>query len=240
MNFIHKEQRLLRIQLICRGLIAVALLLTGQYSFAGGETTKSPILDRVEVIYTVPKNLEKLSLEELQAEKAARVRDLSTIKEASDEPDVAKQKLLKTILEHDDKRLKIVEVIPQLIDEYQIEGEFRDALLGYRNTFDVDIRYARKNVHKLDDYKSYDFRFSAVYMSMMFKFNENPEFHKKMVADLQDPNTAIGKYRKELDESYAKVERDKHMIQNIYSINELERSIAQIDEEISKREHTEL
>ncbi len=231
---------MLRNQHICRGLSAIVLLLIGQFSLAGGETTKSPILDRVEVIYTAPENLKELSIEELQAEKAARIRDLSIIKEASDEPDVAKQKLLKSILEHDDKRLLIVEVILQLIEEYQIQGDFRDALLGYRNTFDVDVRDARKHVHTLDDYKSYDFRFSAVYMAMMFKFNENPEFHKKMLADLQDPNTTIGKYRKELDESYAKVEHDKYLIQNIYSVNELEHSIAQIDEEISMREHTEL
>ena len=229
-----------RIELICRVLSAIALLFISQFSFAGGETTKSPILDRVEVIYTAPANLEELSLEELQAEKAARERDLSVIKEASDTPDVARQKLLETILEHDDKRLQIVEVIPQLIEEYQIEGEFRDALLGYSNTFDVDIRDARKDVHKLDDYKSYDFRFSAVYMSMMFKFNENPEFHQRMVTDLKDPNSTIGKYRKGLDESYAKVEHDKHLIQNIYLVNELEKAIAAIDEEISKRKHAEL
>jgi hypothetical protein len=229
-----------RNQFIGKGLSAIALLLISQLCTAGGETTKSPILDRVEVMHTAPENLEELSLEELRVEKVVRERDLSVIKEASDDPDVAKQKLLEVILEHDDKRLKIVEVIPQLIDTYQIKGEFRDALLGYNKTFDVDVRNARKDVHKLDDYKSYDFRFSAVYMSMMFKFNENPEFHKKMVADLQNPNSVIGKYRRELDESYAKVEHDKYLMQNVYSVDELERAIAIIDEEISKRKHAEL
>ena len=134
---------------------------------AGGETVKSPILDRTEVVYSAPENLDQLTLEELQAEKAVRTQDLVAIQQASD-TDVARQKLLEIIFEHDDKRLQIVKVISELIDEYQIEGEFRNALLGYRDTFDVDIRDARKHVHTLDDYKSYDFRFSAVYMSMMF------------------------------------------------------------------------
>lgn len=231
---------MLKIQLIFRVLSAVVLLSAGQFTYAGGETTKSSILDRVEVLYVAPGNLTELTLEQLQAEKASRVRDLSVIKEASDKPEVAEDKFLQTKFDHDDKRLQIVEVIPQLIEDYQIEGEFRDSLLGYSNTFDVYIREARKDVHKLADFKSYDFRFSAVYMSMMFKFYENPEFHRRMVEDLQDPNTAIGRYRIELDESYAKVEHDKYLIQDVYSVEELEQVIAVIDKEISKRMHTKL
>ncbi|MGI9227615.1 MAG: hypothetical protein ACR2PU_02370, partial [Gammaproteobacteria bacterium] len=130
---------MLKNQHIYKGFFVLVLVFMYQTGFAGGETKKSPILDRVEVVYKAPENIENLSLEELQAERAVCVRDLSVIKEASDEPDVAKQKLLQTILEHDDKRLEIVNVIPALIDEYQIEGEFRDSLLGYRQTFDVDI-----------------------------------------------------------------------------------------------------
>ena len=231
---------MLRNQRIFRNLLVVILLIASPLCLAGGETIKSPILDRVEVLYQVPENMETLSLEQLQAEKALRERDLKLIQEASDDPDVAKQKLLKTILAHDDKRLNIVHVIPKLVEEYQIQGEFRDDLLGYSNTFDVDIREARKDVLTIDDYKSYDFRFSAVYMSMMFKFNENPDFHERMLADMKDPSTVMGQYRKELDESYAEVEHDKYLIQNIYSTNELENAIALIDEEISKRKHAEL
>ncbi len=239
-NFIHKEQGMRRNQLIFKGLVVVVVVAVGSLCWAGGETIKSPILDRVEVLYKPPENMDTLSLEQLQVEKAQRERDLKRIREANDDPEVAKQKLLETILAHDDKRLNIVHVIPKLVENYQIQGEFRDQLLGYSNTFDVDIRNARKNVSSLDDYKSYDFRFSAVYMSMMFKFNENPEFHKRILADLKDPNTVMGRYREELDESYAKVEHDKYLIQNIYSADELEKAIALIDKEISKRKHAEL
>lgn len=229
-----------KVLLCVESLSALVLVLTSLSGLASGETVKSPILDRTGVVYSAPGNLEKLTLEELQTEKAVRVQDLTVIKQASDAPDVARQKLLKIILEHDDKRLQIVRVIPELIDEYQIEGKFSDALMGYSNTFDVEIRNARKHVHTLDDYKSYDFRFSAVYMSMMFKFSENPEFQKRMVADMQNPDTPIGRYQKELAESYARVERNKYLLQNIYSINELENAITIIDEEISRREHAGL
>ena len=220
------------------GFLAVFLLAS--VCMAGGETQKSPILDRVKVLYKAPENMESLSLDQLHSEKEIRVRDLAVIKEANDKPEVAKQKLLESILAHDDKRLNIVHVIPKMIEDYEIDGEFKEKLLGYSYTFDNEIRAARSYVHSIDDYKSYDFRFSAVYMSMMFSFNDNKEFHQKMIADMQDSNTAIGKYRKELDESYAKVERDKYLIQNIYSVNELEQAIASIDEEILKRKKAEL
>ena len=222
----------------CLGFLALAAVST--WSQAGGETVKSSILDRMGVVYSAPVNLEQLTLKELQAEKASRMQDLAAIQEASDGPDVARQKFLEIIFEHDDKRLQIVQVIPGLIDEYQIDGEFRDALLGYRDTFDVEIRNARKHVHTLEHYRSYDFRFSAVYMSMMFKFSENPEFLQQLVADMQDPDTLIGGYQKELAQSYAKVESNRHLLQDSYSINELENAIAVIDQEISRREHAEL
>lgn len=228
------------IRLIFVGLFIAAMLAISPISFAGGETMKSPILDRVKVLHKVPENLNSLSLEQLRSERETRQRDLDLLRDASDEPEVAKQKLLQTILAHDDIRLKIVDVIPEIIEDYNIQGKFRDSLMGYSNTFDVDIRKAREDVHSIDDYKSYDFRFSAVYMSMMFKFNENPDFHKRLVNDIQNPETVIGKYKKELDESYTKVELDKYLIQNIYSANELEQSIAAIDEEISKRKKAEL
>ena len=222
------------------GSVAILLFIISSHGLAGGETIKSPILDRVEVVYKPPENMEALSLKQLQTEKASRERDLQLLREANDEPEMAKQKLLETILAHDDKRLNIVHVIPKLIEEYEIQGKFRDDLLGYSNTFDVEIRNARKYVLSIEDYKSYDFRFSAVYMSMMLKFNENPEFQKRMLADMKDPATVMGKYRKELDESYAKVEHDKYLIQNIYSADELENAIALIDKEISKRKQAEL
>ena len=216
------------------------LLFVSSICFAGGETIKSPILDRVKVLHKVPENLDTLSLQQLHSERESRQRDLDVIRQASDEPEEAKQQLLETIIAHDEVRLKIAQVIPMMVDDYKIEGKFREALLGYSNTFNVDMREARKDVHSIADYKSYDFRFSAVYMSMMFKFNENPEFHKRLVTDMEDSGTAIGGYRKELDESYAKVEHDKYLIQNIYSVNELEQAIGAIEEEISKRKQAEL
>jgi len=229
-----------KLRLISTALSIAMMMSIGTVCFAGGETIKSPILDRVKVLHKVPENLDSLSMEQLQTERDTRQRDLEVIQEASDEPEVAKQRLLETIMAHDDVRLTIAEVIPVMVDDYQIDGKLRDALMGYSNTFEVDMRKARKDVHTIEDYKSYDFRFSAVYMSMMFKFNENPDFHKRLVVDMENPETHIGKYRKQLNESYAKVEHDKYLIQNIYSVNELEQAIAAIDEEISKRQKAEL
>ena len=208
--------------------------------FAGGETVKSPMLDRMEVIYPTPSDLGQMTLKQLHAEKAARIQDLDAIQYVNGAPDIARQKFLELIFEHDDKRLRIAEVIPNLIEEYQIKGEFRTALLGYRDTFENVIRDARNHVHDLEDYKSYDFRFSAVYMSMMLKFSENPEIQKRMIADMKNPDTQIGRYLKEMADSYSKVENSRHLLQDSYSIEELERAIAAIEGEITRRKHEEL
>ena len=229
-----------RILLDVKGLFFLVLILSGPPVFASGEVLKSPILDRVKILYSAPSNLEDLTLEQLHEERAVLEKELNSFRQASDAPEIAKQKFLETVFEHDDKRLQIVGVIRDLIDEYQIEGKFRDDLIGYSNTFDVAVRNARKHVHTLEDYRSYDFRFSAVYMSMMMRFNEDPEFRKRMVEDMQNPDTPWGKYRKEIDESYAEVQRKKFLIQNIYSVNELERAVTSIDEEISRRGRTQL
>ena len=222
-----------------KGLFCLLLVLAGPAVLASGEVLKSPILDRVKVLYSAPANLEGLTLEQLHAEKTVLADELAAIQQVSDAPEVARQKFLETVLEHDDKRLRIVDVIHKLIDEYQIEGKFRDDLIGYSNTFDQEIRAAREHVHTLEDYKSYDFRFSAVYMAMMLKFNESPEFRKRMEADMKDPGTSMGRYLKEMDESYAVVLHEKYRIQNIYSIHELENAITHINAEISRRDHTE-
>ena len=223
-----------------KGLSFLILMLVGPLVLASGEVLKSPILDRVKVLYATPGNLENMTLEQLHEERDVLAKELTAIQLISDTPEIARQKFLETIFMHDDKRLQISRVIHDLIDEYQIEGKFRDDLIGYSDTFDVKLRNARKHVHTLDDYKSYDFRFSAVYMSMMLKFNENSEFQKRMVADMQNPDTSMGRYRKEIDESYAEVLRNKYLIQNIYSINELEGAITRINEEISRRDRAEL
>lgn len=223
-----------------RGLVFLQLAVASILGFAGGETVKSPILDRIEMIYSAPSDLGQMNLKQLEAEKAARIQDLAVIQRMSGAPDIARQKFLEIIFEHDDKRLRIVEVIPGLIEKYQITGEFRTALLGYRDTFDRVIRDARNHVHDLEDYKSYDFRFSAVYMSMMFKFSENPEIQKRIIADMKNPDTLIGRYQKEMADSYSKVEDNRYLVQDSYSIEELERAIAVIEDEITRRSHEEL
>ena len=128
-----------KIRLINAGLSITLMLFISSVSFAGGETIKSPILDRVKVLHEVPKNLGSLSLEQLQIERDTRQRDLEVIRQASDEPEVAKQKLLETIMAHDEVRLKIADVIPAMIEDYEIDGKLRDSLLGYSNTFEVDM-----------------------------------------------------------------------------------------------------
>ena len=117
--------------------LMLMLMLVGPSVLASGEVLKSPILDRVKVLYSAPGNLENLTFEQLHEERAVLAKELTAIQQISDAPEIARQKFLETIFKHDDKRLLIARVIHDLIDEYQIEGKFRDDLISYSDTFDV-------------------------------------------------------------------------------------------------------
>ena len=150
--------------------------------------------------------------------------------------ELAEQHMLEQLMLHDDARLSITEVIPQLIEDYAIEGKFKDTLLGYRSTFTDEIVESRKNVENLQDYQSYDFRFTAVYMSMLFAFLEHPEFYDRLKKDMEDGNTAIGKYRKNLDSSYGGVAQAKKQMDMIHSTEDLQKVIDALDQELERRQ----
>ena len=63
------------------------------------------------------------------------------------------------------------------------------------------------NVASLQDYPSYDFRFAAVYMSMLYSFQKYPDFYERLKGDMVDEETSIGSYRKTLDDSYGGVKK---------------------------------
>ena len=143
--------------------------------------------------------------------------------------------MLKELLAHDAVRLSIADVIPELIEDYNIEGKFKDTLLGYRSTFTDELMAGHAAVRTLKDYQSYDFRFAAVYMSMLFSFQDHPEFYQRLKADMADAATAIGGYRKSLDDSYQGVEKARAEIDKLASTEDIEKVIAALSAELAKR-----
>ena len=217
------------------GLLAITLMGSATV-FADGSTHKIPGIDREVSAYKVPDNLRSMSTEEVASLRTQHQQDLEEMRNGIDSKEHAEQYMFEQLMSHDEVRLSITEVIPQLIEDYAIEGKFKDTLLGYRSTFTGEITNSRENVENLQDYQSYDFRFTAVYMSMLFAFQEHPEFYKRLKEDMVDDDTAIGGYRKMLDNSYGRVAKAKEKIDVIHSSENLEEVIHALDQELARRQ----
>ena len=211
-------------------LISFAAISVATVNADGG----MPIQDTV--VFSVPENLDSLSTEEIANLRKSHVQDLE--KTAANESEVvqAEEELFQQLMDHDLVRLSIADVIPELIEDYQIEGEFKDTLTRYQSTFAVDMMKNREAVNNLDDYPSYDFRFAAAYMSMLYAFQKYPDFYDRLKQDMVDEKSHIGVYRKTLDESYAKVKQARAEMDFAKSGKDIRKVIAALDDELARRD----
>ena len=107
--------------------------------------------------------------------------------------------------------------------------------MGYRSTFINELKASHDDVRSLGDYQAYDFRFAAVYMSMLYAFDNNPEFYARLKSDMVDAETPIGSYRQSIDESYIAVKQASDNMETIHQLNDLERVIVALDSELERR-----
>lgn len=220
-------------QFVC--VLVASTMVFSVTAFADGGSRKLPGIDH-EIIYKVPENLESMETAEVQSLRSARQKDLDNLRNKNNSKSAAEQTMFEQLMAHDAVRLTITDVIPQLVEEYKIEGKFKKTLMGYRSTFAEEITESRSTVSNLQDYQSYDFRFTAVYMSMLFAFQEYPDFYNQLKIDMTDEKTSIGAYRKRLDDSYHRVEQARQQMDAYHNADDLENVIAALDEELARRE----
>ena len=211
----------------------LVLVIAGGFSTAALADGGMPIQDTV--VFIVPDNLDSMSTEEITNMRAERQRDLEKTATNADEEQKAEQQLFEKLMTHDLVRLSIADVIEEIIADYKIDGEFKETLLGYQSTFAVDMMENRKVVHNLQDYPSYDFRFAAVYMSMLYAFQKYPDFYERLQADMINEDTSIGSYKKTLDDSYAGVKEARAEMDLAKSGADIKKVIAALDSELARR-----
>ena len=224
-----------RISAVLLGAVFLAsTFLVAVSAFADGSSRKVPGIDHAEA-YKVPENLQTMATAEVETLRSARQKDLEKLRNGANSKQIAEENMFEQLMAHDEVRLTITEVIPKLIEDYAIEGKFKKSLMGYRSTFAEEITQSRETVNSLQDYQSYDFRFTAVYMSMLFAFQEHPEFYEQLKTDMVDEETSIGGYRKRLDDSYGRVEQAREQMEVIHNADDLENVIVALDEELARR-----
>ena len=213
-----------------RVVIFVIAAVFGTSAFADGGM---PIQDTV--VYQVPENLADLSTQEIIEMRDARQVDLDKTEADANAEQKAEDKLFEQLMAHDLVRLSIADVISELIAEYNIDGEFKETLMGYRETFSEDLMASRASVENLEDYPSYDFRFAAVYMSMLYSFQKYPDFYEQLKTDMVNEKTPIGSYKKTLDDSYGDVKKARADMDFVKSGDDLKKVIAALNEELARR-----
>ena len=227
--------RMSKFSVFLLALIVITSVIVANYAKADGGQSNIPGITAKPKSYDVPENLTSMPTDEISELRDTHQDELEMALKAAESKEAVEKNMLDELMKHDLVRLSIIDVIPELIEEYNIEGEFKDDLMGYRSTFTEELLGKRENVESLNDYQAYDFRFAAVYMSMLFAFQDHSEFYERLKADMVNENSSIGSYRMMLDESYDEVEEARVQMDLVNSVTDIEHVVEALNAELARR-----
>ena len=198
-----------------------------------------PIIDS-NYISKYSYDLETMNIKELEETKLTLKNYLKDNNQKDTYSDnTAKEELLVALLEYDDVRIQITDVIDEVIKEYKVEEDVKNILLSFKSTFENIIKDNRHLVKNLRDYKAYDFRLGSAYLAMMSAFHETEEsrkFYSRLVQDKKDDKTSIGRYNKKLKLSQENINLVKKEMEKHSEISDVKKVLAKIEKEILSRE----
>ena len=219
-------------------LILTTMLLLSINSYSATDEPH-PIIDS-NYISKYSYNLESMNIKDLQKTRISlkNYLDENGIKEIDSKKKLEK-KLLVALLEYDDVRIQITNVIDEIIQDYKVNIEIENTLLSFKDTFMHIIKDNRPLVKNLRDYKAYDFRLGSAYLAMMSAFHETEEskkFYSRLVKDKKNDTTSIGKYNKELQLAQVNINLVKKDMETLSEISDIKAVLSKIEKEISIRE----
>lgn len=219
-------------------LILTTTLLLSINSYSATDEPH-PIIDS-NYISKYSYNLESMNIKDLQKTRISlkNYLDEDSIKEIDSKKNLEK-KLLVALLEYDDVRIQITNVIDEIIQDYKVNIEIENTLLSFKDTFMNIIKDNRPLVKNLRDYKAYDFRLGSAYLAMMSAFHETEEskkFYSRLVKDKKNDTTSIGKYNKELKLAQVNINLVKKDMETLSEISDIKAVLSKIEKEISIRE----
>ena len=219
-------------------LILTIMLLLSINSYSATDEPH-PIIDS-NYISKYSYNLESMNIKDLQKTRISlkNYLDEDSIKEIDSKKNLEK-KLLVALLEYDDVRIQITNVIDEIIQDYKVNIEIENTLLSFKDTFMNIIKDNRPLVKNLRDYKAYDFRLGSAYLAMMSAFHETEEskkFYSRLVKDKKNDTTSIGKYNKELKLAQVNINLVKKDMETLSEISDIKAALSKIEKEISIRE----
>ena len=216
-------------------LFSLLALLLMQQSIVAEQSEPHPIIDKPVPGYERSEQLSEMTLEQLLKLRDEYATEMKTLNKIATNTHKNDQHLINKLLAYDRERMRIIEVIPVLIKDYDIQSPYRESLLRYAKTFEkLDKQYKGK-LKTLEDYRSYDFRSGMAYMSMMASLQEQADLYQTLYADMEDENTAIGAYIKQLNIAHAEVVKASNDIGEFNTIRHLSRELKRIEQELKSR-----
>lgn len=210
-------------------LISFSFFCFIPYSHAGGYDHGA---SSEQAAQELPKNI---SLTQARHLKSRYERKLSNILGNSNKTTIDEEEFLLALLNYDDLCLEISDVLLQLIDEYQLDGDLAKKLAGFSKTFATRIREAQSQIHNLAEYKAYRNIFSLTYVALIYTLNDDQSFYQRYEIDLKDPKTTVGDYKQRLDIAYESLSKKHLSYLNLNKQRQLEQQISSLDTLISNR-----
>ena len=216
-------------------LFACALLVAAAALEARAERDEEhPMID-FAALDAPAESLDGLSTPELKSRRGTLAAQL-----AAQAPTAAaaelERALLDALLYYDDERVRIVELIPAMIERYDVGAELGEDMMNFRATLSGVIDELRPEVVSLQAYKPYDFRVGISYLSLMSALHKHPEVQAQMLADREDPATAVGAHQARLAERYAGVERARAELERSHKQHRLQDRVTRIEAELRRRQ----
>lgn len=146
--------------------------------------------------------------------------------------------LLDALRQYDRQRAKIVQIIPQLIDDYRTGGQCARKMREYAAGFAKIHNEYHDKLTTPEAYKAYDFRLGIAYFAFWNGLEQCPDFHRQLKRDMDDEKTTMGAYEKELERSRRKVEEVNAGIKEVHIIRQIRTALERIDQELISRHST--
>ena len=193
-----------------------------------------PVVDIPRAAMPSAESLQDSTVSELETQRATYAEQLDTASAQSIEE--LEGQLLKALLVYDDERIRIIDMIPEIIELYEVEGTLREDLMNFRKTLIKIVEELRPEVTSLQRYKPYDFRLGVSYAAMMTIMQRKQDVRDRMLLDHQNPETMLGQHSQRLQETYRHVQEVREQLELRYKADDLKEQIDQIDTELRRRQ----
>ncbi len=218
-----------RIHSILPGILLATLPL---YATAEGEPPH-PVVDIPRSSLLSEEKLQETPTRELEAQRKVYAEQLGAIPVLSAEE--LEGELLRVLLVYDAERIQIIDIIPKMIEHYELQGTLREDLMNFRGALVRIVEELRPEVTSLQKYKPYDFRIGISYAAMMTIMQKQQAVRDRMLRDQKDPATMLGQHSQRLQEAYRAVEEARQQLERGYQTETLKEQIGRIDFELKRR-----